>query len=85
MKEENFEKIAVLDSEIEARLLAAILEDRGIAHQIRSYHDTAYDGIFQLTKGWGALRAPQSAKDEILSILADIRTQADTPDQDPEA
>jgi hypothetical protein len=70
---ETFVNIGVLESEIEARLLESILKERGIVHAIFSYHDTAYNGIFQVQKGWGKVLAPESAREEISTILSDIR------------
>lgn len=69
---EEFKKILVLENEIEARLLDSILEERGIPHRIRSYYDSAYDGIFQLQKGWGIVLAPETYKEEIKAIYKDL-------------
>jgi len=66
---ERFEKIVVLESEVRARLLEAELTARGIPHLLRSYHDSAYDGLFQNFKGWGRLDAPAEHREEILAIL----------------
>jgi hypothetical protein len=65
--------VAVLANEFEARLLEAVLQDREIPHRLRSYHDIAYDGLFQASLGWGAIYATASNREEILDILADIR------------
>jgi hypothetical protein len=73
MNAEEFVKIAVIDNEVEAGLLASILKERGIAHILRTYRDTAYNGLFQMQKGWGEVRAPLSEKSEILNILREIR------------
>lgn len=73
---QSYVKVATLDNEIEARLLGSILEERNIPHMLNSYHDTAYDGLFQTQKGWGDIRAPREAEQEILEILQDIRTAA---------
>jgi hypothetical protein len=69
---EEFKKIAVLDNEIQARLIDSVLTERDIPHRLRSYHDSAYDGIFQTQKGWGIIQAPLQYKEEILSILEDL-------------
>lgn len=69
------QKIAVLENEVEANLLASILEERNIPHVINSYHDIAYDGVFQFTKGWGVINAPLAHKETILEILQDIRKE----------
>ena len=72
--EPQFIKIAVLENAIEAQLIGSILGQRDIPHRLRSYYDTAYDGLFQLQKGWGKLYAPQSYKQEILQVMADVRS-----------
>jgi len=69
---EEFKKIVVLDNEIQARLMDSILTERDIPHRMRSYHDSAYDGIFQTQKGWGIIQAPLQFKEEILSIMEDL-------------
>jgi hypothetical protein len=68
----KFEKIVELQNDAEARLLHAHLEERGIPHVVRSYHDTAYDGIFQVQFGWGHIEAPVEYREEILEIYADL-------------
>ena len=73
--EQEFINIATLDNIIEAQLIDSILSELNISHQIRSFHDTAYDGLFQFQMGWGALWAPVSSKTEILEILHDVRSK----------
>ena len=72
--EQQFIKIAVLENAIEAQLIGSILGQRDIPHRLRSYYDTAYDGLFQVQKGWGKLYAPQSYKQEILQVIEDVRS-----------
>ena len=66
-------KVATLENEIEAEFLVSILKERNIPHVIGSYRDTAYDGIFQVQRGWGFVMAPSSFNEEILEILRDIQ------------
>ena len=73
---EIYKKAASLEHEIEAQLLESILVERHIPHLMRSYHDTAYDGLFQTQKGWGVISAPPSYHHEILEILSDLRKEA---------
>ncbi len=65
-------KVVVLENEVQARLLESVLKEREIPHLIRSYHDSAYDGLFQVSKGWGCVEAPQKYKSQILEILNDM-------------
>lgn len=69
----EFTRIALLESMVEAQLMDSILTERQIPHRIRSFHDTAYDGLFQVQKGWGELRAPKAFAPQLLEILEDIR------------
>ena len=48
---DQIERIATLDNEVETRVLESELITRDIPHLMRSYHDSAYDGIYQLSMG----------------------------------
>lgn len=71
----EFVKIAVLEDPFEAQLIAPVLEEESVPHLIRSYHDTAYDGLYQSQKGWGEIRAPENFRTQIIDILTDLRSQ----------
>ena len=73
---ERFEKIAAIEHEVEANCLRAELEAHGIPHAMLSYYDSAYDGLFQFSTGWGHVEAPVERRDEILEILKAIRQEA---------
>ena len=68
-----FEKIGSIGNQIEAQVLQSVLTEHEIPFRIRSFHDTAYDGLFQFQKGWGELYAPSEYKDEIVEIIVNIR------------
>jgi len=69
---EKAEKILMLDNQIQAKLLEEILTQRNIPFMIRSYHDSAYDGLWQMQSGWGHLEAPPEYKEEILEVFKSI-------------
>jgi hypothetical protein len=75
----RFEKITVLDNEVQAELMDEVLSGRKIPHIMQSYYDSALDGIFQTGKGWGVILAPAPFREEILAALADIRRQSQSP------
>lgn len=77
-------QIAVLESTIEAQVLDAMLTEDGIPHRIRSYYDTAYDGLFQMQKGWGEVRAPAAYQEQITEILSFIRSENHVIEEDDE-
>jgi hypothetical protein len=86
---DRLERIAALDNEVEAQLVDSILSDRDIPHVMRSYYDSAYDGLFQTSRGWGHIEAPPAFRVEILAIIEDVRRQssssATTPQQPGQA
>jgi len=73
-QDSDFIKIAILENGIEAQLIGSILTQHEIPHRVRSYHDTAYDGLFQVQKGWGKLFAPRPFKKEILQVIEEVRS-----------
>ena len=62
-------RILTLDNALEAYRIKDILDSEGIPHIIRTYHDTAYDGLFQGQYGWGALEADEEYEARILELL----------------
>jgi hypothetical protein len=73
-----FSKIAVLENAIEAQLVDSVLTELNIPHRIRSFHDTALDGLYQVQKGWGNIEAPATYQTEIIQILNEIRINPPT-------
>ena len=65
-------KILSISSEIEAFRIKEILEDNKVPHLIRSFHDSAYDGIFQNQYGWGVLEADESDEARILDLVKEL-------------
>ena len=79
----NVEKIVLLSNEVEAQLMDSILTERGIPHMIASYYDTAYDGLFQASRGWGHVEAPAEHRDEIVTIHNDLIPDPGDEPNDP--
>jgi len=65
-------KILTLNNQIESILIDEILTDKQIPHIIRSYHDSAYDGLWQAQSGWGHVEAPEEFREEILKIYDEM-------------
>lgn len=72
--DEAHERVCVLDNEIEAGALATLLDTRDVPYLIQSYHDSAYDGLFQNQKGWGCVMALPEHAPAILAALEDLRS-----------
>jgi hypothetical protein len=65
-------RILVFNNEMEAHLLDEILNEKNIPHIIRSYHDSAYDGLWQTQSVWGHIEAPEENREEILKIYDEM-------------
>ena len=65
-------KILAFENEIEAMLLDGILLERNIPHIIRSYRDSAYDGLWQTKSNWGHVEASEKYREEILNIYREM-------------
>lgn len=46
--------------EAEADIIQLVLKEQGILAEIKSFHDTAYDGLFQAQYGWGFIRVSEA-------------------------
>ncbi|MFP4015901.1 MAG: hypothetical protein ACLFUI_02610 [Halanaerobiales bacterium] len=68
----EFQKVLMINNEIEADILEDILKERGIPHLMVTYHDIAYDGIFQIG-GWGHVEGRPEHHQEIREIYQEIQ------------
>lgn len=68
-------RVSILESEVESKRLECELEAKGIPYVITTYGDTAFDGLYQMSHGWGYVEAPVEKAELVLEILLDIRNQ----------
>lgn len=78
--EEEFVKIAIIEGPFESQVIQSVLDEEQIPHLVRSYYDTAYDGLFQFQKGWGEIRSFEKYRTRIIGILDEIRK--DVPEEE---
>jgi hypothetical protein len=69
-------KILTFKNEIEALLLDGILNEKEIPHFLRSYHDSAMDGLWQTQSSWGHIEASEEFRNEILQIYNEMSQQS---------
>lgn len=63
----------------EALALEKLLLDHGIKSEVISYHDTAYDGLFQSQKGWGVLNVDEDDFKKAKEIIS--KWKESSPDE----
>ncbi len=74
----DWQKILILDNQVQAQVLEEALKENEIPHIIRSYHDSAYDGLFQNLKGWGHVEAPLSYREKVMAIFKAINSKGES-------
>ena len=65
-------KAFVLEGAVQAQLVEQILDQEGIPFLIQSYRDTAYDGIFTPTMGWGAVITREADGEKARAIIQEV-------------
>lgn len=66
-------KLITPENEAEASVIQSILAENGIYAEIQSFHDTAYDGLFQSQYGWGVIRVAAADLEEARRIIQEWR------------
>ena len=61
------------ENEAEANAIKSVLEEHGIHAEIKSFHDTAYDGLFQSQYGWGLIRVSEADFTESQRLVEEWR------------
>ncbi len=65
----SYEKLRTVQNRFEGELLAAALEKSGVDFFLRTFEDTAYDGLFVTQEGWGAVWVAPEDKQVAEDIL----------------
>jgi len=60
MENQTMKNLMKPENEAEANVIKSVLEEHGIYAEIKSFHDTAYDGLFQSQYGWGVIRVSET-------------------------
>lgn len=68
-KYKTMKKLIKPENEAEANVIKSVLEEHGIYAEIKSFHDTAYDGLFQAQYGWGVIRVSEKDFPEARKII----------------
>jgi len=69
---ERFVRVRVLASLFEGQQAQGLLKDAGIECMLVSFRDTALDGLYQATKGYGEIRVPEGKRTQAEAILAEL-------------
>jgi hypothetical protein len=70
---ETMKNLMQPENEAEASVIKSVLAENGIHAEIKSFHDTAYDGLFQSQYGWGVIRVAETDFSEAQRIIEEWR------------
>ncbi len=73
----KMKKITIVENRFEADLLSDALEAEGLDFIIRSYQDTAYDGLFVTQKGYAALLVNEDDEQRAKAVVEAVRASVD--------
>jgi len=65
---ENFVKIITVENQFESDVVSDALRKESIPLLVRTFQDTAYNGIYVAQKGWGVIMVPEEFKEKAKAI-----------------
>ena len=66
-------KAGVVENRFEGDRISQSLKEAEIPFMIKSFLDTAYDGLYVPQKGWGMVLVPEALVDEAESIISEVK------------
>jgi hypothetical protein len=70
---ERWVKAGVIESRFEGDRISHALNEAGIPYMIKSFLDTAYDGLYLPQKGWGVVMVSEEFRAEAERIIREIK------------
>ncbi len=66
-------KVGTVENRFEGDRISQALEQAGIQFFIKSFLDTAYDGLYLPQKGWGVVMVSESDQEEAERLISEIK------------
>jgi ketol-acid reductoisomerase len=66
-------KAGIVENRFEGDRVSQALNEAGITFLMKSFLDTAYDGLYIPQKGWGAVMVPENFKEEAEKIIFEVK------------
>ena len=66
-------KAGVVESRFEGDRVSQALDEAGIPFVMKSFLDTAYDGLYIPQKGWGAVMVPENFEEEAGKVILEVK------------
>ena len=66
-------KAGTVENRFEGDRVSQALDEAKIPFLIKSFLDTAYDGLYVLQKGWGVVMVPEDSGEEAGNIISEVK------------
>jgi hypothetical protein len=66
-------KVGTVENRFEGDRISQALQEAGIPFLIKSFLDTAYDGLYIPQKGWGVVMVPEKNKEEAKRLISEVK------------
>jgi hypothetical protein len=66
-------KVGIVENRFEGDRISQALNEAEIPFLIKSYLDTAYNGLYLPQKGWGAVMVPEKLSEEAERIISEVK------------
>jgi len=66
-------KAGAIENRFEGDRISQVLHEAGIPFLIKSFLDTAYDGLYIPQKGWGIVMVSEQNKEEAERLISEIK------------
>jgi hypothetical protein len=66
-------KAGIVENRFEGDRVSQALKDAGIPFLIKSFLDTAYDGLYIPQKGWGAVMVPEGIREVAEKLISEVK------------
>lgn len=70
---EKWVKAGIVENRFEGDRISQVLREAEIPFMIRSFLDTAYDGLYIPQKGWGMVMVPEDWLSEAERIIQEVK------------
>jgi hypothetical protein len=70
---EQWVKAGTVENRFEGDRISQVLHEARIPFLIKSFLDTAYDGLYILQKGWGIVMVSKKHKEEAERLISEVK------------
>jgi hypothetical protein len=66
-------KAGIVENRFEGDRISQVLNEAEIPFMIKSFLDTAYDGLYLPQKGWGAVMVPEKFGEAAGKVISEVK------------